>query len=331
MLPPFYADFLRENLYSSMYWRQLGTVVTIPKGHGTKARISNWHPSIKPVASGMSALALTAIASYGENVVLTAAKNMSAESITGYITAYEGAYGYTQKTLLVGMANVTEGALENLGRELAWRTDTYHRTKCSGGAWTVYALCSVGSGVPTDNKVNSYCRLHSKTLASIGPKFGTLGIPRWSDGTYVGIAHEIAQYDMMIDSSAYGYVPVARYNDARRVYRGEIGEFYGVRWLLSPTSVLRNLEDGTTSATTGLSAAVSGSNAYVFSPDSFYCLELADGGVEVINQPLGSGGATGDPTAKVGTIGVNVYFGNIATPSTDNRIMRLVHSCSIRF
>jgi N4-gp56 family major capsid protein len=328
MLPPFYADFLRENLYTSLYWRQLGTLVTIPKGHGTKARISNWSPTILPRSAGMSATALTAISSWPEGTIAVT-KEISAASITGYITSYEGAVGYTQKNLMVSMANVTEGALETLGRELAWRIDSYHRRQCSGNAWSVQALCAVGTGAaPAAGALTQMCRLHSKTLAMVGPKFGTLGVPRWADGTYVGIAHEVAQYDMMMDTSAHGYVPIARYNDARKIYRGEIGEFYGVRWLLSPTSVLRHMGVGSLSATTGISAGVTGSNAFVFSPDSFYCLELENGGVEVINQPLGSAGIA-DP--KLGSIGVNVYFGTIPTPSADKRMMKLNHACSLNF
>jgi hypothetical protein len=39
VIPPYYADFLRENLYPSLYFRQLGTLITIPRGTGDKVKI----------------------------------------------------------------------------------------------------------------------------------------------------------------------------------------------------------------------------------------------------------------------------------------------------
>jgi N4-gp56 family major capsid protein len=254
---------------------------------------------------------------------------LCAQDITGRVTGWAGGRGYTDKTVIVSMANFTEGALESLSRELAFRLDRYIRTKISGNAFTQYAVSRAGVA-PATNSVKPSALLFGKNVARLRPLMGANDVPTWDDGTYVGIAHELAAYDMFNDLSATGFTTTARYNDARMIYRGEVGEFYGIRWLLSNASV-RRLYGGAASATNGLSGGVTGSNAYIFGPDGFYNLELETGGVEVIHQPLGSSGAVSDAAAQLGSIAVKVFFGVLPAPSADRRIMRFVHSTSLHY
>jgi N4-gp56 family major capsid protein len=321
---------MRENLYGNLYWRQLGTLVTIPRGHGTKAKISRWDT---PVTITNGALGIdggvSAVSKHAEGTAITL-KGLCAEDITGEVTGWAGGRGYTDKMIIVSMANFMEGALESLSRELAFRLDTYVRTKVSANAFTQYASDAAGSA-PTDDKVPTANVLYGKNMARIRPLMGANGVPTWDDGTYVGMAHELAAHDMLTDISASGFLSVARYNHARMIYRGEMGEFYGVRWLFSNGSVSRIYGAAGTTATYGISAGASGSNAYVVGPDAFYNLELETGGVEVIHQPLGSGGAPSDPAAQLGSISVKIYYGTLPAPSGDKRIMRFVHGTSLHY
>lgn len=347
LTPPYYADFLRENLYGSLYWRQLGTLVTIPRGMAPKVRIARWQTPVKQV-QGRGVLSGSITAIQGGSVAFTEGTpintyQLCANSICGTVTGWAGARGYTDKVVIVSMANFLEGALESLSRELAYRIDRYIRQKVSGTAVTAQAMCASGVRTGTTKKVRSAFTLFGKNLARLRPLMGANGCPMWDDGTYVGLAHELAAYDMFADTSATGFVSVARYNDARMIYRGEIGEFYGVRWLLSNSSVHRLY--GTASANTlsaytgfsapsatyGISPGATGSHAYVFAPDGFYNLELETGGVEVIHQPLGSGGATGDPAAQLGSVAVKVFYGTLPAPSTDQRVLRFIHGLSLGY
>ena len=332
--PPYYADFMRENLYGSLFWRQLGTLVTIPKGHGTKAKISKWDT---PVVIGAESAGqagqlviqgLSAISQHAEGTVIETF-GLCASDITGQVTGWAGARGYTSKMVIVSMANVMEGFLESLSREMAFRLDRYARTKVSGNALVAYAV-NAAKTAPTANKVPTANALFGKNVARIRPLMGANGVPKWDDGTYVGMAHDLAAYDMFTDSSSTGFVSVARYNDARMIYRGEIGEFYGVRWLLSNGSVKRIMGTAGNTGTYGVSAGASGSNAYIFGPDAFYNLELESAGVQVTHQPLGSAGVN-DPVAQIGSVGVECYYGIIAAPAAERRVMRFVHGISLGY
>ena len=326
---------MRENLYGSMFWRQLGTQVTIPRGHGSKVRISRWQTPVGIFGGQMKLSSATggcisAIVQHAEATPISLFR-LCAESITGQVTGWAGGRGYTDKTVIVSMANFMEGALESLARDLAFRLDRYDRTKVSGFAFTAYAVNRAGTK-PVANKVPVGSALFGKNVARIRPLMGANGVPTWDDGTYVGIAHELAAHDMFTDISASGFVSTARYNDARMIYRGEVGEFYGVRWLLSNASVQRFFSsEMTLTAEQGLCANASGSHAYIFGPDAFYNLELETGGVEVWHQPLGSGGAPGDPVGQLGSIGVKVYYGVLPAPASDKRVMRFVHTTELGF
>lgn len=328
LTPPYYADFMRENLYGNLYWRQIGTLVTIPRGHGTKAKISRWDTPVTISAGRLKTVpAVTAIVKHTEDTAITV-YGLSAEDITGVVTGWAGGRGYTDKTVIVSMANFIEGALESLSRELAFRLDVYERTKVSANAFAHYAVDSAGTKVGA-GAVGTDHALFGKNCARIRPLMGANGCPTFDDGTYVGIAHELSVYDMFTDASATGFISVARYNDARMIYRGEMGEFYGVRWLFT-NAAPRIYGTAAASATNGLSGAATGSNAYIFAPDAFYNLELESGGVEVIHQPLGSAGVA-DAAAQLGSIAVKVYFGVLPAPAADRRVMRFVHGMPLGY
>lgn len=329
LTPPYYASFMRENLYANMYWRQMGTLVTIPRGRGDKVKISRWDTPV--VITGGKAYidsAVSAVVKMTEGTVISTF-GLCAEDITGRVTGWAGARGYSDKTVIVSMASFTEGALESLSRELAFRLDAYIRTKVSANAMAVKAVDAAGN-VPAAGDVGTDHVLFGKNVARLRPLLGAQGVPTWDDGTYVGLAHELAVFDMFTDTSATGFISVARYNNARQIFRGEMGEFYGIRWLFSSASAERIYGAAATTATKGISGGASGSNAFVMGPDSFYNLELETGGVEVIHQPLGSAGIN-DPAAQLGSIAVKVWYGTLPAPSSDKRMIRLIHGMGLHY
>jgi N4-gp56 family major capsid protein len=320
-------------LYPNLYFRQLGTKLTIPQGYGDKVKIPRWQTPVLNNSSGASAgmatltSSLTAVgqiseSSAGASVV---AKTLGAEDITGSVVKFAGARGYTDKLIITAKANFLEGALESLTRELAWRVDNYTRTTLNTAA--IYFSANAGTGTSATTTDG----LFGKNVAKIAPFLDSMSVPRWEDQTYVGVFNPLVQYDVYRDPSAGGFTNVARYNDASKIYRGEIGQKFGLRFLLSNTvPVLRGAGSSNTGADK-LSAGSTGSFGYIFAPDAFYSLELEKGGVEVIHHPLGSGGATGDPANEVGAVSVKVFYGIAPSASADNRLMRFAHGVGLHF
>jgi N4-gp56 family major capsid protein len=217
-----------------LYFRQLGTKVTVPRGYGDKVKIPRWQTPIKTTSSQAAITGSHSAVTRGvtEGTVITP-KSLCAENITGSV-------------VLVTRANFAEGALESLGRELAFRVDDYTMGTISGNAWvrTVSGSAKIGS---------------TKVLEGKGP----YNVPRWDDSTFVGVAHPLAQFDIYKDISATGFVSVARYGDVSKIYRGEIGQMFGVRLLLSNAVTVYAGATGSASGTQGLSGGATGSHIWV--------------------------------------------------------------------
>jgi N4-gp56 family major capsid protein len=313
---------MRANLYPNLYFRQLGTLVTIPKGSGDKVKIPRWDsPIIEATAKGYTTLdgALTAVnQNVSEGTTITP-KSFAAEFISGSVIQFAGSRSYSDKLIIVTRANFLEGALESLVKELAFRLDRYTRKNITASGVQRRA----GTGVlakTTDG-------LFGKNIAKIGPYMDAANVPRFDDGCLVGVANPLVQYDMYRDPSAQGFVSTRRYNDAVAVYRGEVGEAFGIRWLLSSAIPLRR--GGTNFH--GLSAKNTGADAIIFAPDAFYSLELETGGVEVIHHPPGSSGSVSDPANQIGSVAVKVWYGQATAPQADNRLMIFSHGIGLHY
>jgi N4-gp56 family major capsid protein len=340
VVPPYYADFLREQLYPSLYFRQLGTLVSIPRANGEKVRIPRWQTPLLNtkgqtiISAGMARSAMTVITAVSEGNIITPGV-LCAESITGKVIQFAGGRRYSDKLVIITKANFLEGALESLAREMAFKIDRYSRQNITANAF----LARAGAGTKFAGAATTD-GLFGKNVAKIAPYLDAANVPRWEDETFVGITNPLAQYDMYRDISSTGFVSVARYGDPQRIYRGEVGQMYGVRWLLSTAIPLTRgatafSAQGATGTSAqknfGLSAKATGTHAYIFAPDAFYSLELEDGGVEVFHMPPGSGGSTGDPAAQVGSVSMKLWYGVTPAPSGDSRLMRFAHGINLGY
>ena len=216
--PPYYSDFLRENLYPSLHFRQLGTQVTIPRGYGDKVKIPRWASPVTNSSGGAQLSSGGAVTAVVFNFAEASAGNLGvlcAENITGQVKRFVGGRGYTDQMIIVTKANYLEGALESLGRELAYKFDRFTRQSITASATLRFAgAAASGKGLSTDY-------LQGKAIAKLRPYMDSANAPAWDDESFVAVCHPLAQYDIFRDPSATGFVPIVRYNDATRAYRGE--------------------------------------------------------------------------------------------------------------
>jgi N4-gp56 family major capsid protein len=323
MVPFFWSDFLRENLFPNMYFRSLGTKVVVPQGYGNTIKIPRWHTQVRPHATlvGYTAVSSTAVvAAMTEGAAVAVTNNLPPESISGFITGWAGAYGYSDRVVLVSMADYVAGAVKELGRQLAGKIDEYTRAKISASAFLrTHAASNKALTISTVLKGTNLCTL--------GPAFEARNVPTWEDNSYVAMINPVAKIDIFKDISSNGYIPIHTYQNSQMIYRGELGSMYGVRFI-STTQIPRIVGTAGTSATNYISPGATGSNMYVFAPDSFYAAEQAQGGFEVIHHPPGSAGAL-DSANTFGSIAVKAYYGVVPAPTTDYRLMRYAHGCSV--
>jgi N4-gp56 family major capsid protein len=119
---------------------------------------------------------------------------------------------------------------------------------------------------------------------------------------FIGVIHPYAEYDLMSDNTAGGFIDVMKYANPQSMIRGEIGKIAGVRFL-STTNV----------GTSGSSPNVL-YNAYIFGKGGVFCVDLMGSGptnvVDPSNQRFQTFVTKGGPSAvdPAGTIGTYVAY-----------------------
>lgn len=327
VIKPFYSDWMRANLYPTVHMRQLGKRVEVPDGYGLEVTIPRWGSPITNtngvtgLASGTDTDATIAERTLVSDTSTVTPKTMDAASLKGEFTGFEGARGYTDMTQVLTYADWIQGANESLLAEMAVVLDDYILAEIDGNTPVTYGALDGNDIASTDVFDSSYA-------ASFLPRMAGKNVPLWDDGSLRVVTNPLVLYDIFQGTGPADWVTVKRYNDASDIYRGEVGMWYGNRFLVStniPTIVGTAGADGITS---GLSVFP----MYVCAPESFYTIERGgQDGVQVIHHPPGSGGATGDPTNKFGTLSVKVLFGAKAAPAAEHRIFKQLVAFSLDY
>lgn len=89
--------------------------------------------------------------------------------------------------------------------------------------------------------------------------------PRYADGFYLGKTDPYSKHNLVADTT---WVNAKTYSDVKDLYLGEIGELYGVRWLLSNYVI-----SGTEAASTA-SSTTTRFYTFVHGKDAFGCYDL---------------------------------------------------------
>lgn len=193
-------------------YKQLGKVGTVPKGEGKTVVWNRYtNPSAKtsaltegtdPTPSGLSATLISAtISQYG-----------NFEQVTDILS-------------LTSIDNSIASAVDLLAYEAALSIDTVIRNIAVAGTQAIYA-----SGVANRTSIAAS---NVATVADVRKAVRTLkghNAKPQSGGTYMAVIHPDVEYDLQGDSN---WVAAVQYTAAGvdRIYNGEVGKLYGVRFL----------------------------------------------------------------------------------------------------
>jgi N4-gp56 family major capsid protein len=130
------------------------------------------------------------------------------------------------------------------------------------------------------------------------------------NGDYVAIIHPDTTYELMNDSE---WVDANKYAGSGRIFEGEIGKMYGVRFVES------------TDAKVFVGGATPVYGTLVLGQNAFGVTSINGGGIETIVKQLGSGG-TADPLNQRATAGWKLN--KVAKILTEEYMVRIEHSGS---
>lgn len=220
------------------------------------------------------------------------ATNVTVANVQATISQY-GAYDiFSDMVDLQNFDPFLAQETEVFGEQMADSLDIIVRDVIAGGTTVQYASTATTRGGPSGVASGMYL-----TYAEVREAAATLrrnDAKPFADGNYIWIIHPDTERDMFSDSDIIqSFQQAGARGDSNPMFRGEIGTFYGGRFVRTSNAKIFS------------SAGRSGADVYgtlVFGQNWYGVVDLAAMRPQVIVKQVGSAGAD-DPLNQYGTVG----------------------------
>ena len=261
----YYETTMLENAREKLIFGQLGKKVTLPSNHGTSIEFRKWNklPHFKalnhaqiPTGEKMGETAITAtIAEYGLYTTIGSRIDLHiVDDITQGAVEEVGAAGGETQDLLI--RNAVVSGTTNIIFADAYNGTTYQSTPTTEAELQT-ALASYTANLTPDMVLKAKTFLEKQ------------GAPKYDGRWYVAVITPSVQYDLMRSADWNEY---HKYAATTQIFQGEVGELYGVRFIVSNFAPIIK-SDGQTYATY--------KNLFM-GKDAFATIEVEGGGMEMI-------------------------------------------------
>lgn len=232
----------------------------------------------------------------------------SVSKIEATIAQYGGYIVMSDLLNLTAFDNNSAEVMKMLGEQAGRTSDTITREVLNAGTAVLYA----GSKTSRATIANA----DKLTIGDI--KKAVRQLKRHNcptiNGDYIAIVHPDTTYDLMNDSE---WVEAQKYQHPEKIYEGEIGKMFGVRFIESTEAKIFG-KAGASNAPV-YSTLVFGENAYGVT-------SIGGRGIETIVKQLGSSGVA-DALNQRSSMGWKMN--KVAKILDDERMVRIEHGCSL--
>lgn len=171
--------------------------------------------------------------------------------------------------------------------------DTVVRNVLAGGTNVLYQPKSTGAEVTSRKNLDKTCTLTPSTVRRAAGLLKRMNAKK-IDGSYVAIIHPDVSTDIM---GTEEWIDAQKHVNPEKIYNGEIGSLYGVRFVESTEAIIWN-DNANDDTPEGL--AVYG--CLFLGADAYGVVDINGGGLQHIVKQKGSAG-TADPLDQRSTIG----------------------------
>jgi len=266
---------------------------------------------------------LTAKTTASAEGVATTAVNMSAVNVTGTVAQYDNAIKISDVLALTNMGDIMKEAIRELGYNAGLSIDTIVRNTVVPGAVIQNAGSSGAatnwSAIPQTAVLTiSELRKATRTLRKLDAQAPESRVSMTKGqsvstnpgagmgGYWVAVISPDSAYDLQGDTATAAWADANRYAGADKLFTGEIGKLYGVRFL--ETSNAKVHADLNAASTSRSAIAASGlvHETLITGANLFGITKLQE--LQTFIKPFGSAG-TADPTNKISSAGWKTTFG----------------------
>lgn len=210
----YYDTELLENARAKLYFAQFGKKAPLPKNGGTTAEwrgFAPFKPALKPLEEG----------------VTPNGNKLSMRKITAELSQYGDYTEITDKLELHAVDDVVLGLTEEHGAQGGETIDLATRNELMTGTNVMYAKGEDGKYAEGRHKLTDKHILNSVMVHKAATALKTMRTPT-IDGSYIGIIHPHVSEDFRLTE---GFIDVQKYNNADKIFEGEIGKIAGVRFV----------------------------------------------------------------------------------------------------
>lgn len=232
----------------------------------------------------------------------------SVSAITAEIKQYGGYVTMSDLLNLTAFDNNQAEVLKMLGTQAGKTSDTITREILCAGTSVIYS-----GGKTLRTGITNEDKLTITDIKKAVRKLKRHNCPTIK-GDYIAIVHPDTVYDLWNDPE---WVEAQKYNNAEKIYNGEIGKMFGVRFVESTEAKIFG------------KAGASSVPVYatlVFGADAYGVTSIGGRGIETIVKQLGSSGVA-DALNQRSSVGWKMN--KVATILDNERIVRIEHGCSL--
>jgi len=267
---------------------------------------------------------LTAVSTAAKEGTATTAVNMSAVNVTGTVAQYDNAVKLSDVLALTSMGDIMKEAVRELGYNAGLSIDTIVRNVVTPGgipqnATAIAAPQTNWSSIPRTGVLSiTELRRATRTLRKMDaqPQEDRVSMVKGASvstnpgaglsGYWCAVISPDTASDLQGDSATGAWVDSNRYAGSDKLFTGEIGKLYGVRFL--ETSNAKSHAEKNSSITSRSAIVASGliQESLICGASYFGITKLQQ--LQTFIKPFGSAG-TSDPTNKIASAGWKTSFG----------------------
>lgn len=268
----------------NLKYRQFAKKVPVPRGKGKTVEWRKWDSFAKattPLTEG----------------VTPSGNKLNVSTLTATVNQYGDYTCISDMLQLTAVDNVIMEATQAHASQAARTLDTISRNELMTGTNVFYCPKVVGTTVTeitSRASLTNQCLITPDVIAKVAAILAANNAPK-IDGSYVGIVHPYVKYDLMRNDE---WIDVNQYSNAKAIFKGEIGELYGVRFVESSEAKIWVTTTG--SGDNAVDTASFGT--VIFGDGAYGDVDLEGGNLEIIVKQKGSAGSA-DPLDQRSTVG----------------------------
>lgn len=294
----YYEDRLIDYAEPYLVHDQFGDKYPIPQHGGKTIEFRKYAPlgkALAPLTEG----------------VTPAGNKLDVSTIEATVDQYGDYIEISDVLELTAIDRNLEQATKLLGGQAGRTLDTVTREVINGGTNVMYAPKANGTEILSRSTIDADCLLTVDLIIAGAAKLHEMNAMPIDD-SFVCIVHPNVAADLMRSEQ---WQDVHKYADPEKIYRGEIGQIAGVRFVQ------------TTEAKIIAGAGVGGISVYctmLIGANAYGTTEVSGGGLRHIVKQLGSSG-TADPLDQRATTGWKAT--KTAERLVEEYMLRIEHAC----